>query len=303
MPRVSVIVAARDAASTLPQTLESVAAQDFADWEIVLVDDGSEDATGSIAAGFGERLTLLRNEDAAGPAAARNRAVAAAGGELLAFLDADDCWRGDYLSRQVAALDAAGPDVAIAACDATFCGPAGEPLPGHWFGRVQRPAHFGVTELLRENPLHSKTLVRRSAFAAAGGFSAYLRRAEDYDLWLRMVEQGAGVIADDEPLVVLRLRPDSLSAQSEQLAEATAEVYRRALERGNLDRRQCRLARRQRRLLRLVAARARAAEAGSSPGRRAGVRAMSALVALEHPERWLPWLRRGVRTAGPTRHA
>lgn len=303
MARVSVIVAARDAAGTLEATLASVAAQSYRDWELVLVDDGSRDGTAAVAERFG-RATVIRHERAQGPAAARNAAVARATGELLAVLDADDLLHPGYLERQVACFDEPGhARLGIAGCDAGFCDAEGRPLPGRWSDRVTLPARVGVTELLRENPLQSKVVVARAAFDAAGGFAPDLRRAEDFDLWLRIAERGYGIVVTPDPLVTLRLRGDSLSAQSELLAAATAEVYDRALRRGRLDGPQRRLARRQRRLQRLVAARARAAGGGASPSARVRVHALSALVALEHPERWRHWLRRGVRAAGPGRHA
>lgn len=305
MPRVSVIVAARDAAGTLQATLESVAAQRYPDRELIVVDDGSTDATAEIAARFAP-AALIRQPVATGAAAARNAGVARATGELLAMLDADDLYRADYLERQVADYDAqvaAGRHVGIVGSDASFCDADGRPLPGRWSGRVAQPSPIDLAQMLRENPLHSKVLVTRRAFAQAGGFAPELARAEDYDLWLRIAELGYAVHVTPEPLVVLRLRPDSLSAQTDELATATAAVYTRALARGRLDRAQARIARRQRRLQRLVAARARAAAAPAGAAERLRVGAMSAIVALEHPERWRPWLRRGVRAAGPSRHA
>jgi glycosyltransferase involved in cell wall biosynthesis len=305
MPRVSVIVAARDAAATLRATLDSVVAQTFTDWELIVVDDGSVDRTGDIARAC-PAAAVIRQETATGPAAARNHGVGQAQGELLAMLDADDFYRPDYLEKQVACFDEqvlGRRRVGIVGCDAGFCDALGRPLPGRWSERVAQPQHIGVTEMLRENPLHSKVLLSRQAFEDAQGFAPELRRAEDYDLWLRIAELGYEVAVTPEPLVVLRLRPDSLSAQSDQLADATATVYSRALDRGKLDVAQRRIARRQRRLQCLVAARAQAATTSTSPAQRARVGALSALVALEHPERWRAWLRRGVRTAGPSRHA
>ncbi len=107
MPRVSVIIPAHDSAAHLPETLVSVEAQTFTDWEVVAVDDGSRDATSEILTAAGPRVRALRNESARGPAAARNRALAAATGELAVFLDADDLLEPRYLERQIACLERA----------------------------------------------------------------------------------------------------------------------------------------------------------------------------------------------------
>ncbi len=107
MPRVSVVIPAHNAAPFLPAALESVRAQTFTDWEVVAVDDGSSDETWSILESAGPRVRGLRNPQAAGPAAARNRALAEATGELVAFLDADDLLLPRYLESQIACLEAA----------------------------------------------------------------------------------------------------------------------------------------------------------------------------------------------------
>ena len=137
------------------------------------------------------------------------------------------------------------------------------------------------------NLVYTSVLASRSAVAEVGGYSGDLRRAEDYDLWLRIAEAGYEILWNSEPLAVYRLRPDSLAAKSGQTSAATAEVYARALRRGRLDGRSRRIARRQRRLYRLLARRA-------SPDRpRPPDFLLLVWVALEHPDRWLRWLRRG----------
>src|SRR4051794_5959509 len=105
MPRVSVIIPAFNAERYLADALRSVRTQTYADWEVVVGDDGSTDRTVEIAAGFGERVKIVGAEKNAGPAAARNRAVAQASGELLALLDADDLWLPEFLEHQVTLFD------------------------------------------------------------------------------------------------------------------------------------------------------------------------------------------------------
>lgn len=289
--RVSVIIAARDAAEYLPHTLESVFAQEFDDWEIVLVDDGSTDATVEVARGFGDRVRVISHEVARGPSAARNAGVERATSELVAMLDSDDLWAPRYLARQVALYDRArdgGKRVGAVCCDARLLGPSG--LIGETFAdRTARPRAEAVSldELLRVALVYTSVVSPRSVISELGGYSEDLRTSEDYDLWLRMMEGGWEILWNPEPLAIYRLRPNSLTASAEPTAASTAEVLSRALRRGRLHRRGRRIARRQRRLYRLLAHRARPGR-----GRRLAALPLTVLVALEHPERWARWIRR-----------
>jgi glycosyltransferase involved in cell wall biosynthesis len=309
MARVSVIVAARDAAATLPETLTSVAAQTYGDWDLVLIDDASTDGTGELVGVLGHRALVLRNQRPLGPAAARNLGVARASGELIATLDADDLWKPSYLERQVAAYDdahRAGRPVAVVACDAELLGPDGN-TGERWSDRVRiRPA-VTINALLRENFVYNSVVMSRDVFVASGGYQPELVGVEDFDLWLRLVEAGWAIVVNDEPLATYRLRPDALSANAARIAAGTRTVYEAALARGRLTRRQRTLARRQRRLYQLLERRAELsayAAAGSPRGLATlGLLPATARVALEHPERWAMWLRRGPRRAGAGRHA
>ena len=298
---VSVVVPAHDAAATLPEALASIAAQTCSDFELIVVDDGSSDATGDIARAAGARV--LRNETALGPGAARNRGVREARGELFALLDADDTWRPAYLERQLAVL-AANPGASVVCCDADLVGPDLEPLGLTFHDRVGRVDRIDLDALLRENYVFGRVLCCRADFLAVGGFDEHGLGAEDYDLWLRMAEHGYRFVFNPEVLATYRLHPGALSAQVEGRARDAAVMMERALERGALSRRQRRIARRRRRMFRLVEARARIAPM-SGPRRAAEIgRLLPALTVaiLQHPDRWRAWLRRGVRPAGADRH-
>ena len=130
MPRVSVIVPAYNAAEHIEATLASVVAQTYTDWEVVVGDDASTDDTAARAERVDPRVHVVRAEANAGPAPARNLAIAHAQGELLAFLDADDAWRPEYLAVMVGLYDSAtagGRRVGIVSCDAQIVGPDGTP--------------------------------------------------------------------------------------------------------------------------------------------------------------------------------
>jgi glycosyltransferase involved in cell wall biosynthesis len=306
MERVTVVVAARDAARTLPQTLSSLAAQTYPDWAAIVVDDGSTDDTAELAAVLGERVRVLRNTTPLGPAGARNRGVASARTELIATLDADDLWRPRYLEQQIARYDRARADgrrVAAVCCDAELIDVHGA-ARGRWSERVPLPDTVTLDALLRENVVYNSVLISREVFEAMGGSRADMIWGEDYDLWLRLAEQGWEIAVNRESLAVYRLRPDALSADSAGLSSATRAVYEGALGRGRLTARQRKLARRQRRLHALLERRALLAVGAPRRPSLAGVRLAPAAtrVALEHPGRWAGWLRRGPRRAGSGRH-
>jgi cellulose synthase/poly-beta-1,6-N-acetylglucosamine synthase-like glycosyltransferase len=304
MPRVSVITAARDAAPYLREALDSVFAQTFGDWEAVVVDDGSTDDTPDVARSYGNRVRVIANERPLGPAGARNLGFEHARGELVATLDADDIWTPGYLESQVALYDRArseGTRVGLVCCDARLLGPRG--FEDDTFAdRSARPrGKVTLTDLLRVNVVFTSVLAPREVILGLGGYDTALPVAEDYDLWIRMAEAGYEIVWNPEPLATYRLRPESLAGgTSDHLTQCTIRVYERALERGRLDRGQRRIARRQRRLHRLLGRRARVGQEGGGLLPRLALLPGTALVALEHPERWAGWIRhRGARPSLP----
>jgi glycosyltransferase involved in cell wall biosynthesis len=307
-PRVSVVIAARDAAATLPDTLASVHAQTVGGWEVVVVDDGSRDGTAELALAAGPNVRVLRNREARGPAAARNRGVAEARGELIATLDADDAWLPRYLESQLATYDRAmseGRRVGAVCCDADLVRDDG-PTGARWTDRVGRVQRIDITVLLRENVVFTSVVMPRSVFLDLGGYAEDPRLGvEDYDLWLRMVERGYEIVMNPEVLAAYRLGGDALSANIERMAEGAQLMLTRALGRAALSARERRAARRRRRAYGAVAWRARIA---AEPDRvRRWLRVargapLIALSALEQPQRWRHWLREGPRSAGARRH-
>ncbi len=112
-PLVSVVLPAYNGEAFLAEAIESILTQDYAHLEIVFVDDGSTDGTAKIAAGFGEKLRYVYQPNSGKPAAARNRGVQLALGDLVAFLDQDDLWLPNTLARKVSEL-VHDPDLDVA---------------------------------------------------------------------------------------------------------------------------------------------------------------------------------------------
>jgi glycosyltransferase involved in cell wall biosynthesis len=183
--RVSVIVPAWNAEEHLGAALGSVAAQGHPELEVIVIDDGSRDATAAVARRFGARCVT---QEHAGPAAARNHGLAAACSELIAFLDADDLWPEGKLACQLSLLerDAA---LHLVVGRVQLVGPAGpsEPLSEPWHG-----CYLGAA------------LIRRSAFELAGTFDQRMRLGEDLDWFLRAAERG--LVIERHPEVALYYR-------------------------------------------------------------------------------------------------
>ena len=171
MPRVSVVIPAYNAEAFAAQAVESLRAQTWQDFEVIAVDDGSEDATAEVFRRFPEvRLVSVPH---GGIARARNAGVSAAGGELIAFVDADDRWLPDKLEKQVSYLDAHPDCLIVFTRYRNFTDiPAGE------LDRLQ-------TELLGNeiDRLLVTSVIRKEAFDRFGLFDTSLVYAEDTE-WL-----------------------------------------------------------------------------------------------------------------------
>lgn len=208
--RVSVIMPAYDAAATIESAVASVRRQTMGDFELLVVDDGSTDETAAVLAGIAEpRLRVLRQPNR-GPAAARNRALAEARGEFVAFIDADDLWVPEKLAWQMEAL-AAAPRAAVAygwadVVDADLA---------HAYSdrRIRRDGDV-YADLLLGNFIFSgsNTMIRRAVLDRVGGFDEAMRAVEDWELHVRIAVSDPFVCV---PRVLLRYRltDDSLSAR------------------------------------------------------------------------------------------
>ena len=194
--RVSVLMPVRNGERHLAEAVDSVLAQSFRDFELVVVDDASTDRTPEVLAGFGDaRLRVVRSDEPLGLAPALRRLTAEARGELLSRMDADDVMLPDRLERQVAFLDA-HPEVALVGGAAVEIDGEGREL------RVVRYPSDPGRELGRRNTIaHPTVLMRRAAVEEAGGYRNI--PVEDYDLWLRLAER-QGLANLQEP--VLRYR-------------------------------------------------------------------------------------------------
>ncbi|HLM57547.1 MAG TPA: glycosyltransferase family A protein [Pyrinomonadaceae bacterium] len=193
-PRVSVIIPLYNKAAHVRRSLDSVAAQTFDDFEVIVVDDGSTDGGERAAAEYADARFRLVSQKNAGPGAARNRGIREASGELLAFLDADDEWLPEYLARGVALLDETG---AAACASGYFQHPPGVSRESMWRARGIRegthrvgpdtPPALVAHMLAYMSPW--STMARADVVRRWGGFYDADRclYAEDAFLWLKVL--------------------------------------------------------------------------------------------------------------------
>jgi len=222
-PRVSVLLPVRNGAEHLEAALASVRAQTLREWELVVVDDGSTDATPELlarAAASDARIRVFR-QDASGLAVALQRAVAEAGAPSLARHDADDLSLPHRLAHQLAALDA-DPDVVVVGGSFAVLDEMGVVV------RTE-PGLVDADDVRRElfvrNPFaHGSVMVQRAALEAVGGYVDDHPAAEDYDLWRRLATVGA---LTNLPEVVYRWRVNPTGVtqtQSDRQSRSAARV-------------------------------------------------------------------------------
>jgi hypothetical protein len=188
-PLVSVVIPAYNASRWIGEALESVLAQDFTDYEIIVVDDGSTDDTARVVETYRERVRCIRKPNG-GVSSARNVGIRAGGGAYVAFLDADDLWTSDKLRLQLEVLTR--NEVAWVYSDAwAFDGESGVVL--HRLGKVVRQYDGDILEaLFVKNCIPSPTpVIRRSVFEHIGCFdeAAKLSIGEDLCMWLKIAAE------------------------------------------------------------------------------------------------------------------
>ena len=225
---VSVIIPVRNGVPFVGEAIASALAQDHPAIEVLVVDDASTDGTATwVHTRFGDRVRVLSRRDHAGPSAARNHGIAAAQGVFLQFLDADDTLPPSKIARQIDRLRREAAQVAVATTIDAGSGAARRvrELPRSTAGRLR--ASFLRGSFITTHAV----LCRTDLVRAAGGFREDLRRCEDYELWLRLVDTGATFVMTPEVTVEYTRRADSLSADRRAMILANWRVLTDALRR------------------------------------------------------------------------
>jgi Glycosyltransferases, probably involved in cell wall biogenesis len=210
IPRVSVITAAYNAAAHVAETIESVLAQTYQDFDYIVVDDGSSDETAEIVSRYAPRVTMIRQENA-GAGAARNRGIELAGGDYVAIVDADDVWAPDKLERQVAALD---QHLTAGVC---YTNAMSVTTDESTLEAVMVPPHGSLTcrmAMTGRHPIVTSSVLFRRRFLEDRPYRTDLRVAEDYHVNLKVLWRcGERSVFIDDPLVRYRVVETSLLRQ------------------------------------------------------------------------------------------
>jgi glycosyltransferase involved in cell wall biosynthesis len=222
MPRVSVVMAVYNAADYLGEAIASVLSQTWRDFELIVVDDASTDSSSAILDRVADpRLRVLRHVSNLGASLSRNDAIAAARGEYIAIMDADDICAPDRLARQVEYLDA-HPAAGLVGCAV--------------YDNIDARGAVLYTSLLPADNetiqnalmerwcfLHSSILFRKSLVASTGGYRTAFEPAEDHDFVLRVAEK-AELANLSEPLVTYRLNHNGLTVVGHQYVDELRSI-------------------------------------------------------------------------------
>jgi len=198
-PQVSVIIPTYNRAWIIEEAIDSVLAQDYTEFELIVVDDGSTDHTSDVLDSYRNVIKVFPQKNK-GVSAARNRGIAEASGKFIAFLDSDDLWLPQKLTVQIEFFDQT-PDALICQTDEIWIrnGLRVNPKKRHKkpSGMIFKPS----LKLCLVSP--SATMIHRGLFDRVGGFDETLPACEDYDLWLR-ISCRFPIHLIDTPLIIKR---------------------------------------------------------------------------------------------------
>lgn len=220
MPEVSVVIPTYNSARYLAEAIDSVLAQSFKDFEVIVIDDGSMDETEELMRRYGAQARYIRQQNS-GVAIARNRGIEQSRGRYVSFLDADDTWVSAKLERQLAAL---GQNRRYRICYSAFTVVGSDLTP---LGVVRSRRQAGALEdlLLRGNVVATPSTVmgERSLFVETGGFDPALSQCADWDMWVRLAAL-SDFLYVDEPLVNYRQHDGNMSRNAPLLERDSIRV-------------------------------------------------------------------------------
>ncbi len=229
-PRIAVIVPAYGVAHLLGEALASLQAQELQDWECVVIDDGApDDVAGAVAPFLNDPRVRFITTANHGVSAARNTAIAATTAPLIALLDGDDLFRPDYLVTMAALLEA-DPQIRLATCNARIFGavPFEQLCLDDKQGSSDGSRGSLADVLDRSFNVHISTTFRRADFDRAGRFDTTMAQAEDFDLWVRLMQLGGHARYVDRVMSDYRVRPNSASAHAARMLLGDIKVYEKA---------------------------------------------------------------------------
>lgn len=225
MPLISIIIPIYNGEKTIKNTIESVLKQSFTDFEIIVVNDGSQDSTLEILNQIKDERLRVFSYSNAGVSASRNRGLALARGEFISFLDADDLWTPDKLESQLRALQA-HPQAAVAYSWSDWVDESGQFLRagGHITVNGKAYEKLLVRDFVESG---SNPLIRKQALDEVGEFDSSVTPAEDWDMWLRLAARYEFVTVP-YPQILYRISPNSASFNVWKMEAGSLRVIERA---------------------------------------------------------------------------
>jgi glycosyltransferase involved in cell wall biosynthesis len=234
-PTFSVVMPAFNSERTIGAAIRSLLAQTRGDFELLVVDDGSTDATvQAVGAHSSDARVRLLVQEHRGVSAARNHAISKARGTLVSMLDSDDLWMPNYLEVMGSVMDA-DPSAALASTDAwTFDEVKGRFKRATAVASIYPPPptqpHAQLALLLQRNFIYTSVTVRREILLEVGPFKSELDGSEDYEMWLRVLARGYKVVRAPGVLAIHRERPGSLSADRRRQIARARDIYRMTID-------------------------------------------------------------------------
>jgi glycosyltransferase involved in cell wall biosynthesis len=227
-PLVSVITPTYNAEAFISETIDSVRAQSYQNWEMIIVDDASSDQTTDILKAYAAkdaRIKVHALQTNSGAAIARNTAIEKASGSYIAFLDADDLWKPEKLSRQIAFMQKNNIDVSFSSYELMD-------EQGKSLGKmIKALPNVDFAKMLKSNYVGNLTGIYNAA-KLGKVFMPNIRKRQDWALWLTLIKKVGYAYSLEEPLAKYRVRQNSISSNKLNLLKYNYAIYRKALKFG-----------------------------------------------------------------------
>ncbi|MCM4155020.1 glycosyltransferase family 2 protein [Gramella sp. AN32] len=220
---VSVIMPAYNAETFIAEAIQSVIDQSYSNWELIIVNDASTDATEKvISAFFDDRISMISLKQNQGTHISRNKAIQSASGNFIAFLDADDLWKREKLQKQLAFMD----ENSASACFSSY-----ELIDEQGIELNKKIEAFPVLEfqkLLKANYVGNLTGIY--SVEKLGKIAVPdLRKRQDWGLWLEVVKKGGAMLGINESLAYYRVRKGSISSKKLPMLKYNFNIYHKVL--------------------------------------------------------------------------
>ncbi|MBD1866918.1 glycosyltransferase [Cyanobacteria bacterium FACHB-471] len=225
MPLISVVIPVYNGEKTIKETVGSVLNQTFSNFELIVINDGSQDSTLEILSNISDSRLKVLSYSNAGLAASRNRGIEQASGEYISFIDADDLWTADKLEAQLKALQA-NPQASVAYSWTNWIDESNQFLRsgGHILASGQVYTKLLIRDFVESG---SNPLIRKQALDTVGGFDGSVPGVEDWDMWLRLAARYE-FVAVPSPQILYRISANSMSTNVWKMEKSSLRVIEKA---------------------------------------------------------------------------